>query len=120
MAEHTPIHRPGEAYTATASADITGGQILVASGDDTVAPSGGASVAFAGIAAHDALNGEKVTVLTGGIHEVTASGAIAAGAVVVTASTGRVATLGDTTYSQVIAVALKAAASNKVKIRLFR
>ncbi|QLF84815.1 scaffolding protein [Gordonia phage BBQValindra] len=115
MAEHTPIHKPGDAITRTASADITGGQLVVVSGNNTVAPSAGASAAWLGIAAFDAKSGEKVTILRGGIHELNASGAIAAGAAVIPAAAGAVATIGsETNYASVVGVALAAAASNKV------
>lgn len=120
MAEYTPII-PGDTYTSTASADVSAGDVLVVSGDDTVAGASGASAAFAGIAAFDAKNGEKVTVHVGGIHIVNSTGSIAAGAPVTTAASAKVADLAaGTTYSQVIGVALSAAANNKVKVRLFR
>ncbi|OIN79340.1 capsid cement protein [Mycobacterium malmoense] len=120
MTEYAPLFPEGP-YTSTASADITAGQVLVASGNDTVAPSGGASIAYAGIAAFDAKSGETVTVLNGGVHILGASGSIAAGAVVTTAASGKVADIAaGTTYDQAIGVALSAAASNLVKVRLFR
>ncbi|QKY80006.1 scaffolding protein [Gordonia phage Doggs] len=119
MAEHTPIHKPGDAVTRTASADITGGQLVVVSGNHTVAPSAGASAAWVGIAANDAKSGEKVTVLRGGIHELTSSGAITAGAAVIGAAAGAVATIGsETNYATVIGCALAAAASNKVVVSI--
>ncbi|QPX61708.1 scaffolding protein [Gordonia phage Bunker] len=117
MAEHTPIHKPGDAITRTASADITGGQLVVVSGNNTVAPSAGVSAAWLGIAAFDAKSSEKVTILRGGIHELNASGAIAAGAAVIPAAAGAVATIGsETNYASVVGVALAAAASNKVLV----
>lgn len=119
MAEHTPIHKPGDSITRTASADITGGQLVVVSGNHTVAPSAGASAAWLGIAANDAKSGEKVTVLRGGIHELTSTGAIAAGAAVIGAAAGAVATVGsETNYATVIGCALAAAASNKVVVSI--
>jgi predicted RecA/RadA family phage recombinase len=119
MADHTPIHKPGDAITMTASANITGGQLVIVSGADTVAPSSAASAAWLGIAAFDAASGEKVTVLTGGVHEIAASGAIAAGAAVIGAAAGAVATIGsETNYATVVGVALAAAASGKVRIKL--
>lgn len=121
MAEHTPIFKPGEAITRVASAAVTGGQVLIVSGNDTVAPASAASAAWLGVAAFDAASGEQVTVLSGGVHELTASGAIAAGARVVTAAAGAVADIGaGTDYSQVVGVALAAAAGGKVRVKLVR
>lgn len=119
MAEYTPVI-PGSTYTSTTSADVTAGDVLVVSGDDTVAGASGASAAFAGIAGHDAKSGEKVTVHNGGVHILTSSGTVNAGDVVTTAASAKVAALGNTTYSQVIGIAVKGAASNKTKVRLFR
>ena len=51
MADYTPLFKPGREVTLTASATITAGQALVVSGQQTVAPSGGVSTAFVGIAA---------------------------------------------------------------------
>lgn len=122
MPEYTPLV-PSGPFTSTTSAAVTAGKCLVASGDDTVAHSGGASVAFVGVAAFDAASGAKVTVLRGGIHSLDASGAIAAGELVTTAASGAVAAHGTPSASnavQVIGVALSAAASDKVKVLLFR
>lgn len=119
MAEYTPAVPPGP-YTSTASAAVSAGRCLVVSGDNTVAESSAASAAFAGISAFDAANGDKVTVHTGGIHILDSTGAINAGDPVTTAASGAVAAFSGTTYSQVIGVALAAAASNKCKVRLFR
>lgn len=120
MTEYAPIIPEGP-YTATCSADVTAGQTLVVTGDDTVGPAAGASISYAGIAAFDAKSGDTVTVLNGGIHLLTSTGAIAAGAAVTTAAAGKVADLAaGTNYAQVIGVAVKAAASNQCKVRLFR
>jgi hypothetical protein len=121
--DYTPIYCEGEAFTRVTSAAVTAGQALVVSGDDTVAPSSGASVAYLGVAAFDAASGAEVTVLSGGVHELAASGAIAAGELVTTAASGAVATQATPSAAnavQVIGVALKAAASNKVTVKLFR
>lgn len=118
MADHTPLFLPGQEFTRTTSAAVTGGQVLIVSGNDTVAPSTAATNAWLGIAAHDAASGEKVTVHRGGIHELGATGAIAAGELVVAATAGTVATVGAGTFGQVIGVALSAAASSKVKVAI--
>lgn len=122
MSEFVPIHKPGQSWTSTASDDITAGQALVVSGQDTVAPSAAANAAFVGVAAFSAKSGEKVTVLSGGgVYELTSTGTVGDGDALITAASGAVAALDvGTTYSQVIGVALADAASNKVKALLFR
>jgi hypothetical protein len=122
MAEYTPSVPPGP-FTSTTSADVLAGKCLVVSGDNTVATSSAASVAFVGVAAFDALSGTKVTVHRGGIHVLAASGAIAAGELVTTAAAGAVATQATPSAAndvQTIGVALSAAASSLVKVLLFR
>lgn len=121
--DYSPIFDEGEAFTRVTSGAVTAGQTLVVSGDDTVAAASGASSAYIGIAAFDAGSGAEVTVLSGGIHELAASGAITAGDLVTTAASGAVATQATPSAAndvQVIGVALKAAASNKVTVKLFR
>ncbi|MFC3504817.1 capsid cement protein [Micromonospora krabiensis] len=97
MADYTPVYTNGnKPMTKTASAAITGGQIVAASGVSTVAPAGAASTAVVGVAAHDAANGARVTVwpLTNVEHEVTvvAAGTVTAGDGVVTGASGTAAT----------------------------
>ncbi|HOW92897.1 MAG TPA: DUF2190 family protein [Mycolicibacterium fallax] len=120
--DYTHIFAPGQAFTRTTSGSVTAGQALVVSGDDTVAAASGASSAYIGIAAFDAGSGAEVTVLSGGVHELAASGSISAGDLVTTAASGAVAAQGTPSAAndiQVIGVALKAAAS-KVTVKLFR
>jgi predicted RecA/RadA family phage recombinase len=119
MADHTPLFKPGQEVTLTASATITGGQVVIVSGDETVAPAAGASAAAVGVAKYDAASGAKVGVVFGGVHELTSTGAIAAGDPVTSAAGGVVAAYSGTTFSTIIGKALKAAASNKVIVRLF-
>lgn len=122
MAEYTP-NVPLGPFTSTTSAAVSAGNCLVVSGDNTVAKSSAASVAFVGVAAFDAGSGDKVTVLRGGIHTLAASGAIAAGELVTTAASGAVATQATASAAndiQVIGVALSAAASSLCKVLLFR
>jgi predicted RecA/RadA family phage recombinase len=119
MAEHTPHYLPADRLPRTTSAAVTGGQLLVVSGDDTVAPSAAANAAWLGVAANDADSGAQVVVYTEGVHELAASGAIAAGARVISAADGAVATIGaETNYARVVGVALSAAADNKVLVKL--
>lgn len=122
MAEYTPAV-PFGPFTSTTSGTVTAGQCLVASGDNTVAASSAASVAFVGVAAFDAASGDRVTVLRGGVHILGSTGTINAGELVTTAAAGVVATqaaVSTTNDVQVIGVALSAAASSKCRVLLFR
>ncbi|MFD7045991.1 capsid cement protein [Rhodococcus jostii] len=121
MAESLPVFTPGSAVTFTASAAITGGQLVAVSGNRTVAPAGAGSSAWIGVAAHDTAETGKVTVYSGGVHELVSSGAVAAGANVIAGAAGVVVTIGEEDdYSKIVGVALSAAASNKVLIKLAR
>ena len=112
MADYLPKFKPGEAVTFTASAAVTGGRLVVATGDRTVGPAGADSAAVIGVAAFDAASGESVTVFTraGGIQRLTASAAIAAGAQVISAANGKIATVGA--GANPIGIALVAAAAD--------
>ncbi|MFE3196257.1 capsid cement protein [Nocardia sp. NPDC059240] len=121
MPEYAAIFKPAEAFSRITSAAVTGGQLVIVSGNDTIAPSSAASSAWLGVAANDAAFGDVVTVLTGGVHELAASGAIAAGARVLPAAGGAVADIGSgTDYSQVVGIALAAASGGKVRVKLAR
>lgn len=122
MTDYVPLFKPGQAVTRQASAAITGGQVVVVTGDGTVGPSAGASAAFFGVAATDAAVGDQVTVHKGGVQRPVASGAVTAGDEVVTAAAGRVSTLaaaagataGDINAArQVVGVALSTAADGE-------
>lgn len=97
MGQHVHLFQPGDPVTFTASADVTGGQLLVVTGNRTVGPAGANAVAWVGTAAFDAKAGDKVTALKGGVQKVVASGAIAAGALVVAAAGGKVSALAAVT-----------------------
>lgn len=87
MADYTPIYVGGvQPFTATTSAAVTGGKVLVWSGASTVGHSGADSALVAGVAAHDAASGGRVSVwpVEGCIHQLLATGAISAGAGVTT------------------------------------
>lgn len=119
MAEYAPIYFPADRLPRTTSATVTKGQLLYVSGNDTVAPTSAATGAWLGVAAHDAASGAQVVVLTEGVHELAASGAIAAGARVTGAAAGAVADFAaGTDYSQVCGIALSAAANSKVVVKL--
>jgi predicted RecA/RadA family phage recombinase len=93
-----------------ASADVKKGQVVVISGDMTVAPSSAASAAVIGVAMFDAKEGDPVSVETEGLFRLTASGAITAGAQVESAADGKVATK-DNTVTKVIGIALNTASN---------
>lgn len=121
MALSNRIFRPGTDVTFTASATITGGQLVAVTGNRTVGPAGAGSSAWIGVAEHDAASGTKLNVTSGGVHELASSGAIAAGANVIAGAAGVVVTIGsETDYSKVVGVAIAAAASNKVQVKLAR
>lgn len=93
---YLPIHRPGDTVTFSVSAAVTAGQVVqVGAVDLSVAPAAAGSTSIVGVAAHDAGIGDKLTVEVGKvIHELSASGAIARGARVESAASGKVKTLG--------------------------
>lgn len=94
MADYIPIFIPGEAITLTASAAITGGQLLSVSGNGTVAPAAAGAASWIGVAAFDAASGTRVTVYPRGVvHESTADSAITAADQLQTGATGKVKTL---------------------------
>jgi hypothetical protein len=122
MAEHTPHYLPADRLPRTTSTQVTGGQVLVVSGNDTVAPIAAANEAWLGVAGHDAASGAQVVVYTEGVHLVASSGSIAAGKPVIGAAAGAVAafTTGTDKPEQIVGTALSAAASSKVLIKLGR
>jgi len=129
MADFLPRFKPGQSWSATTSANVTGGKLLEVSGDGTVAHAGANSVAVVGVAAFDANSGDTVTVFSPKIAVLVASGAITAGSQVVAGSAGVVTALaavttptaGDVTGSRaIVGVALTTAASNLVKVLFTR
>ncbi|WP_278101674.1 capsid cement protein [Microbacterium proteolyticum] len=91
MVEYMPLFQPGTQITRQASASVTGGQLVVVSGSGTVAPSSGATHAWVGVAAVDAVSGDDLTVYRMGVQRLTASGSITAGQTVEPAANGAVA-----------------------------
>jgi predicted RecA/RadA family phage recombinase len=122
MAEHTPHYLPADRLPSTTSADVTGGQVVVVSGNNTVAPIAAPNEAWLGVAAHDAASGKALVVYTEGVHLVPASGSISAGKPVIGATGGAVAAFANGTDEpeEIIGTALSAAASSKVLIKLGR
>ena len=95
MADYTPLYSGGVTpFTRTTSGAVTGGQVVVASGVNTVAAAGAGSLVVVGVAAHDAASGAKVAVwpIANCIHEVVTTGTVTALDGVITAATGTVGT----------------------------
>jgi sulfate adenylyltransferase subunit 1 (EFTu-like GTPase family) len=97
MAEYIPILKPGQAQTLKASATITAGQVVAISGVNTVAAAGANAVNVVGVAAVSAVLNDDVTIYSGGVQNVLASGTVTAGDVVVAGAAGTVATLAAVT-----------------------
>jgi hypothetical protein len=111
MADYTPVQNPGHEFTFTASAPVTGGQVVIVTGPMTVGPATAASPAVVGVAGFNAAAGARVTVFVNGmVHETVASGAITAGAPVASAATGKVAAAAGSPLVGVVGLALTTAA----------
>ena len=112
MADYLPKFKPGQAVTFTASADVTGGRLVEVTGNRTVGPAGADASDVVGVAGYDAKAGDPVTVYTraGGVHPLTASGAIAAGAKIASAAAGKVQTIASLTNP--VGLALEAASAD--------
>lgn len=130
MAEYLPVKNPGQALPLAASATITGGQLVAVSGVSTVAPAGANALNVVGVAAFDAAVGDQVTVFGGGVQELTTTGTVTAGDLVVAAANGTVSTLAavttptaaDVTNTRaILGVALTTATTGlKVQVKLDR
>lgn len=96
MPDYLPRYPQGHAITLTASAPITGGRLVVPTGDHLCATAGDNAGNVIGVAAFDVEAGEQVTVYTraGGVHGLVSADTIAAGARVCSASAGRIRTAG--------------------------
>jgi len=113
MSDYTVVI-PAGPFTSTASAAVTGGQLVEVTGDNTVGPAGAASLKVVGQANHDAAIGADVTVSGGKpIRSAVVAGAgVVAGVRLKAAAAGKVALYVDGTdaVTQVIGKALHAAA----------
>lgn len=125
MTDYTPVYDGGvDPWTSTTSGAVVGGNVLVWSGVNTVAVAGADSAVVAGIAAHDAASGAKVSVwpLEGCIHELIATAAITAGAGITTdAVAGQVKTATIATAAAagtLIGTAVSTAAGSPLKLRV--
>lgn len=126
MVDYAPVYSAGvKPFTVTTSAAVVGGNVLVWSGASTVAASAAISTVVAGVAAHDAASGAKVSVwpLEGCVHELVAAAAITAGAGVTAdaAGSGQVATATIATAAAagtLIGTAVTTAAGSPLKLRV--
>jgi len=122
MADYSPVYANGIApFTATASATITGGTFVEASTTGAVATSGTASTKVVGVAAHDAVSGQRVTVwpIPGVVHEIVHTAGGTVGDVITSLSTGLAASTAAATAAAAgtdLGVALTTAAA-AAKIR---
>lgn len=90
--EALPVFKPGQSITYRTSAAVIGGRLVEITGDREVAHAAADSAKVVGIAAWSAGIGEEVTVHSGGVLPVLASGAVAAGDRVSAAANGKGAT----------------------------
>lgn len=91
MGDYLPNHLPGNDVAYTAGATITGGQVVYLSGTPrVVSPTTAAVRNVVGIACHDAILNQPVTVSRGGEQRPVANGAITAGVLVKSAAAGQV------------------------------
>lgn len=93
MGDYVPKYDAGPEITSQASATITGGQLVAVSGAGTVGVAGANALNWVGVAAFDVASGDKLTIHTGGVQRLVASGTVTAGDIVVAAASGQVSTL---------------------------
>jgi hypothetical protein len=124
VADYEPVYSAGTLpFTVTTGGAVTGGNVVVWSAASTVTVSGADSAVVAGVAAHDAASGAKLTVwpMDGCVHELVASGAITVLAGVVTDTTGQVKTATIATAAAagtLIGTAVTTAAGSPLKLRV--
>lgn len=117
--DYLPLFDPGDQIPMTTGAAVTAGQVLVISADNTAVSSTASAVAIGIAGQDDPIGGQTIMIKRRGVWVLAASGAIAAGALVIPAASGAVATIGsETNYARVVGVALAAAANNKVTVAL--
>lgn len=92
MSDYSPIFSGQPPYTSTASATITGGQLLEATTTGKVGPAAAGSVKVVGVAAFDAAANALVTIHRGGVQELTAPAGVTVGQTLKAAAAGTVAT----------------------------
>lgn len=116
MSDYAPKYQPGEDASYQCSAAVVGGNVLVLTAAGQVAPSAAAVAAIVGVAEMDAATGDYIAASRGGVQRCVSSAAIAVGAGVMAAASGRVATFAGTDYSLYLGTALTAAGGAGVTI----
>jgi hypothetical protein len=120
MGDYSPLHK-GDTYTRTASATITGGQLVRVSGAGTVAAVSAASDDWLGVAAFDAVNGDLVSVEVGGVQRILATGTVTQGELVHGGTAGTVVThTNGTNDVNIVGLALTTATDAVVEIQPIR
>lgn len=120
MAEYLPKFDPDDAFTLTAAGTVVGGQLVTGAG----VTAGANANNWVGVAGHDAVSGQSLTVFTGYGQRLTAAGALSAGVLVKCAANGQVTgyTSGTDNADTLVGVTLEAAAGagSLVSVRLAR
>ena len=111
MADHVPHYVSLPAISFAATGTIIGGRLVENTGNMTVAAAGAASIKVQGVAARDTISGASLPVYVDGVHDLTATGAIAAGDIVVAAANGTVAPIGAGAFGAKVGRALEAIAN---------
>lgn len=121
-------HKPGDSLTFTVGATaVTGGNLVAASDDRTVIPTGDDSVTCVGVALYDGSEDDKIAVAAEGVWPLTtvaSTGAVTQGQRVKAMASGRIAPIdfvGGDTADQVVGYALEdiaAGATGRVKLTL--
>lgn len=111
MADHVPHYVTSPAISQAATATIVGGRLVEQTGNMTVATAGAASIKVLGVAARGAVNGQSLPVYVDGVHDLVATGAIAAGDIVAAAAGGTVAPIGANVFGTKVGRALEAIAN---------
>lgn len=112
MPEYLPLYDDEPVYTASAA--LTGGQLLEVTGTGSVGPAAAASVKWVGVAAFDCGAGDRITIFTGGVQRLTAASAVTAGDVVAAGAAGTVAPIGAGSFASQVGIALTTAAAGAV------
>ena len=93
MGDYLPKFTEGDAIPFDITATVTGGRLVTTGG----AQAGANATNWLGVASRDAVNGDRITLYTGGVQRLIATGAITKGDLVVCAANGTVSTLAAVT-----------------------
>jgi hypothetical protein len=109
---------PVQIYTGcTASATVTGGQLLAVTATGTVGPAGANSAAVVGIALDDAASGAPVNMFVpNGVWTTVTPTGVTAGAKLVTGAAGTVETIAANTFEKIVGTALTTATGGNTVI----